>query len=252
MRLAAAFATLALVATLSACGTGPGGESGRRTLTVLAAASLTETFGQLEKRFEAAHPDVDVRLALGGSSDLAQQIVHGAPADVFAAANPDTMGSVVRAGLADGAPRTFARNELSIAVPPDNPRKIGSLADLARDGVVVVLCAPQVPCGAASTKVQREAGVRISPASEEQDVKSVLGKILAGEADAGLVYVTDVNAQQGKVRGIPFPEAASARNDYPIAVVRGSERADLARQFVELVRGEAGRDALTRAGFEVP
>ncbi|MCP2259511.1 molybdate transport system substrate-binding protein [Streptoalloteichus tenebrarius] len=242
---------VALVLALAACGSGGGNPAPRRTVTVLAAASLTEVFGRLEQRFEAEHPGVDVKISYGGSSDLAQQIVNGAPADVFAAANTSTMDTVARAGLA-GQPRVFATNELRIAVPADNPKNIGSLADLAKDGVVLVVCAPQVPCGAATQKVATAAGVRLRPASEEPDVKSVLGKVVAGEADAGLVYVTDVHARGDRVRGVAFPEAAGARNDYPITVPSGAPEAELGRQFVELVRGQVGREALTAAGFQVP
>ncbi|SHE79673.1 molybdate ABC transporter substrate-binding protein [Streptoalloteichus hindustanus] len=252
MRARALLPTLvALVVAVAACGSDAGRAAPRRTVTVLAAASLTEVFGRLEQRFEADHPGVDVRLSYGGSSDLAQQIVNGAPADVFAAANTATMDTVAKAGLA-GKPQVFATNELRIAVREDNPGKVGSLADLARDGLVLVVCAPQVPCGAATAKVTRDAGVRLRPSSEEPDVKSVLGKVVAGEADAGLVYVTDVHARKDKVRGIAFPEAANARNDYPITVLDRAPEADLARQFVELVRGQAGREALTAAGFQVP
>lgn len=235
--------------TLAGCGSS--GAANERTLTVLAAASLTESFGALEKRFEADHPGVDVKLDFQGSATLAQQIANGSPADVFASADEQNMRNVTDAGLA-GSPELFATNRLTIAVPAGNPAGIASFADLAKDGVVVVVCAPQVPCGAATEKVERAAGITLRPVSEEQDVKSVLNKVRAGEADAGVVYVTDVNAAGDQVTGVAFPEAAQAVNAYPIAVLADAPEPDLAREFVELVRGAAGRQELTDAGFGVP
>ena len=217
-----------------------------RTLTVLAAASLTETFNALEKRFEADHPGVDVKLSYSGSSDLAQQIVNGAPADVFAAASDATMKTVTDAGLAAAPPKVFATNVLQIATAPGNPKGIASLADLARPDLKVVVCAPQVPCGAAADKIEKSTGVALKPVSEEADVKSTLGKVTSGDADAGLVYVTDVAAAQGKVQGVDFPEASQAATNYPIAVLKG---APLAQEFEDLVTGEAGQKALAAAGF---
>src|SRR4051794_37388724 len=164
----------------------------KRTLTVLAAASLTGTFGALEKQFETDNPGVDVVVSYGGSSDLAQQIVNGAPADVFASASDTTMKTVTDAGLADGAPAVFATNVLQIATLPGNPKGITSFADLAEPDLKVVVCAPQVPCGAGAQRIETATGAQLSPVSEETDVKSVLGKVTSGNADAGLVYVTDV------------------------------------------------------------
>ena len=251
----------ALVAVVAAglvvagCGdskTDAGGQPQTRTLTVLAAASLTESFGALEKKFEAEHAGVDVTISFAGSSALAQQINNGAPADVFASADQANMDKVVKGGKAAGSPQVFATNKLMIAVAPGNPKKIASLADLAKDGLTVVLCAPAVPCGSAAKKVEEAAGVTLKPASEEQDVKAVLNKIGAGEADAGLVYVTDVNSAGDKVTGVDFPEAAKVINSYPIVVVGGAPQADLAAQFVEYVRGEAGKAELGKVGFGTP
>lgn len=226
--------------------------SGQRTLTVLAAASLTDVFTALETRFEADHPGVDVKISFAGSSALVQQVTNGAPADVFASADERNMARVADAGLAEGTPETFATNQLTIAVPPENPAGVTSFADLAREGVVVVVCAPQVPCGAATEKVERAAGVTIEPVSEEQDVKSVLNKVRAGEADAGLVYVTDVNSAGDTVTGIAFPESGEAINSYPITVLRDAPQAGLAGEFVDLVSGDTGRAELEKAGFVVP
>jgi molybdate transport system substrate-binding protein len=222
-------------------------ESG--TLTVLAAASLTETFTALEKQFEAAHPGVDVKLSYAGSSDLAQQIVNGAPADVFAAASDATMKTVTDAGMAAGPPTVFATNVLQIGTAPGNPKGIASFADLAKPDLKVVVCAPQVPCGAAAEKIEKATGVTLSPVSEEADVKSTVGKVTSGDADAGLVYVTDVASARSSVQGVDFPEANQATTNYPIAVLTDAPQAQLAQQFVDLVTGDEGQQALKTAGF---
>ncbi|TDD85508.1 molybdate ABC transporter substrate-binding protein [Actinomadura rubrisoli] len=246
-----------LVAVLAGCGdTGDGTSSGTggggRTLTVFAAASLTETFTSLGKTFEGAHPGVKVRFNFGGSSALARQITQGAPVDVFAAASPATMKTVVDAGDAAGAPRVFTKNRLVIAVPKDDPGKVGGVRDLSRPGLKIVLCAEQVPCGAAAKKALDAAGVRVRPVSREQDVKAVLTKVRLGEADAGLVYRTDARAAAPQVRGIEFAEAATAVNGYPIAEVAKAPQAALAKEFIGLVLGGQGRTVLTQAGFEAP
>ncbi|MFG2248622.1 molybdate ABC transporter substrate-binding protein [Spirillospora sp. NPDC048823] len=234
----------------SSSGTGSG-----EALTVFAAASLTGAFTALGEAFEGSHPGVRVRFNFGGSSTLAQQITQGAPADVFASASPATMTTVTGAGGAGGAagpPRVFSRNRLVIAVPPDDPGGVATAGDLSAPGLKVVLCAVQVPCGAAAQKALGAAGVDVEPVSRERDVKAVLTKVVLGEADAGLVYRTDVRAAGRKVRGIEFPEAAQAVNDYPIVEVAGAPHSALAGEFIRLVLGERGRAALSRAGFEAP
>lgn len=243
--------TWALAVVLGGCGT-TDTTGGGRVLTVFAAASLTDVFGELERRFEAEHPGVDVVVSSGGSADLAQQVVNGAPADVLVTASRATMDVVVREGLTEGTPRVLATNVLQIAVPPDNPGRITTFADLAREDVVVVVCAPAVPCGAAAKKAEQAFGVQLRPVSEEPDVRSVLGKVLAGEADAGLVYVTDVRTGAGKVLGVPLPDPEITRTSYPITVIRGTPQPELARQFVEFTHGPAGRQVLEAAGFGVP
>jgi molybdate transport system substrate-binding protein len=250
-------AATAVVLLLAGCagGTGDAGSGApveQRTLTVYAAASLTEVFTELEPRFEEVHPGVDVVFNFGASSDLAQQIVNGGPADLFAAANTSTMQTVSDAGLVDGEPTVFATNVLQIVTPPGNPAGITSFADLARPGLQVVVCAPQVPCGAAAEKIEQATGVTLSPVSEEPDVKSTLGKVTTGNADAGLVYATDVHAAGDDVQGIEFPEAAQAVNSYPIAVIAEASGADLARAFRGLVTGAEGRAVLGSAGFGSP
>ncbi len=248
-------AAASLAAVLAAgCGEVEDGgpATGDKTLTVFAAASLTETFTALGETFEDAHPGVRVRFGFGGSSTLAQQITQGAPADVFASASPATMATVTDAGDAAGPPRVFAGNRLVLAVPKDDPGRVRTVRDLSRPGLKVVLCAEQVPCGAAARTALDAAGVRVKPVSRERDVKAVLTKVGLGEADAGLVYRTDAMAAGDKVKGIDFPEAKKAINDYPVVEVADAPQSALAKEFIRLVLGEQGRAALTRAGFEVP
>ena len=233
---------------------GSAGSSGSspETLTVFAAASLVGTFPALADQFEAANPGVTVTLNFAGSADLVTQITEGAPADVFAAADTKNMARLSDAGLVAGTPTVFATNTLEIAVPPNNPAGITSFADLARTGVAVVVCAPQVPCGAAAATIEAATGVTLTPVSEENAVTDVLGKVSSREADAGLVYVTDVAAAGTSVLGIPFPEADRAVNSYPIGVVAGSPHAGLGASFARFVTGPAGRVVLEAAGFGTP
>ncbi|WP_406692930.1 molybdate ABC transporter substrate-binding protein [Saccharopolyspora sp. ID03-671] len=219
----------------------------RKTVTVLAAASLTESFDELGKRFTAEHPDVEVRFDYQGSSTLAEQIKQGRPGDVFASADDKNMAKV--ADLVS-SPQTFATNRLTLVVPPGNPGHVTSLHDLG--GKKLVVCAPQVPCGAATQKVARAAGVGLQPVSEENDVKQVLQKVVAGEADAGLVYVTDAEAAGDQVQVIDFPESPQVVNSYPIATVKDSQQPQAADEFVSFVRGPVGHEVLGAHGFDVP
>lgn len=246
-----------LLAALTGCGdiggdSSEAGSGGGRTLTVFAAASLTEVFGSLGRTFEGAHPGVRVRFNFGGSSTLARQITQGAPADVFAAASPATMTTVTDAGDASGRPQVFTKNRLVIAVPKDNPGKVAKIGDLARPGLKIVLCAVRVPCGAAAETALGAAGAEVRPASREKDVKAVLTKVELGEADAGLVYRTDARAAGGKVTGIEVPDAEKAINEYPIVEVAEAPQSALATEFIRLVLGNQGRAALGGAGFEAP
>ncbi|UQS27456.1 molybdate ABC transporter substrate-binding protein [Amycolatopsis thermalba] len=243
-------ALVAVALLVAGCGSSGGSESG--TLTVFAAASLTESFTALETAFESSHPGTDVKFNFAGSSALVQQLSNGASADVFASADQTNMDKAVQAGVIDGSPSVFATNRLAIAVAPGNPKGITSFADLAKDGLTVVVCAPQVPCGSATEKVERSTGVTLKPASEEQDVKQVLNKVQTGDADAGLVYVTDAASAAGKVDRVDFPEAAAAINSYPIAVVEDAPQSELAKQWVAFVLGEQGRTELRKAGFGAP
>lgn len=223
-----------------------------RTLTVFAAASLKKPFTEIGKQFEAANPGVTVTFSFAGSSDLVTQITSGAPADVFASADEKNMQKITDASLASGTPADFATNTLEIATPPGNPAGITSFADLAKAGTTVVVCAPQVPCGAAAAKVEAAAGVDITPVSEESSVTDVLGKVTSGEADAGLVYVTDVAGAGDQVTGVTFPESSQAVNTYPITALKGASDAELATAFAGYVTGAQGQAVLSAAGFGAP
>jgi molybdate transport system substrate-binding protein len=171
---------------------------------------------------------------------------------VFASADEANMDKLTAEDLQADDPQPFASNTLEIATPPDNPAGITSFADLAKPGVKVVVCAPEVPCGAATVKAEEATGVTLQPVSEEQSVTDVLGKVTSGEADAGLVYATDVTAAGEDVTGVPFPESSDIVNTYPIVALKDSDNADLAAEFVELVLGDTGQSILAEAGFAQP
>ncbi|MGH3902145.1 MAG: molybdate ABC transporter substrate-binding protein [Pseudonocardiaceae bacterium] len=243
---------LAAGLALAGCGAGDTAEPGaqeRVTVTVLAAASLTDVFNKLEPEFESANPTADLRFSYGASSELATQIVNGAPADAFASANEKQMKVVADAGKVAGESKPFTTNVLTIVVPPGNPKGIRTFADLAKPDVTELVCAPQVPCGAATEQIEKATNITLSPASEEPDVRSVLAKVQAKEADAGLVYVTDARSAAGKVEQINFPEARDAVNVYPIAAINGAPQAVLAAAFVAFILGPEGQRELTAAGF---
>jgi molybdate transport system substrate-binding protein len=245
---------------LAGCGAGTRaatakpGDSGGVTgdIAVFAAASLTESFTRLGKDFEAANPGSTVTFNFAGSSALATQITQGAPADVYAAASTATMKVVTDAGDADGAPVTFVRNQLVIAVPKGNPKGIKALSDLGGPGLKVALCAEQVPCGAAAKAALNAAGVRLTPVTLEKDVKSALGKVKLGEVDAALVYRTDARSAVSDVDGIGFPESAGAVNDYPIVVLKNAPNMPAAQAFVAYVQSYQAKALLTAAGFQTP
>ncbi|MFI7409670.1 molybdate ABC transporter substrate-binding protein [Streptomyces sp. NPDC049627] len=222
------------------------------TVTVFAAASLKESFEKLGRQFEREHPGTKVTFSFGGSDALAASITGGAPADVFASASPKTMKIVTDAGDASGTPAAFVRNRLEIATLPGNPDKISSLKDLTKSGLKVVLCDKEVPCGAAAQKALDAGGLKLTPVSYEQDVKAALTKVELKEADAAVVYQTDVEAAGDKVEGVEFPESADAVNDYPITLLKDAPNAEAAEAFIALVRSAEGRQVLTEAGFLKP
>jgi molybdate transport system substrate-binding protein len=253
-------AVLALGATLVAgCGSSSGGGSSSSsssasssTLTVFAAASLQKTFTTLGQQFEKEHPGTKVAFSFAGSSDLVTQITNGAPADVFASADQKNMTKLTDKKLVAGSPAPFATNVLTIVVPPSNPAGVATFADLANPGAKVVICAAQVPCGSVTQKVEQNTGTTLKPVSEESSVTDVLSKVTSGEADAGVVYVTDAKGAGGKVKAVDFPESAKAVNTYPIAALSASKQQDLARQFDDYVTGPVGQQVLRDAGFGAP
>lgn len=251
-RVVAVGAVLVLGASCGQQGADTGAAADERELTVLAAASLTGPFEEVGARFSERNPGVRVRFDFQGSSTLAEQIVQGRSADVFASADEKNMTKVVDADAAEGQAEPFVTNRLTIAVPPGNPAGIRSFADLAAPERTVVTCADPVPCGAATNEVEQASGMELDPASEENNVKAVLQKVQAGEADAGLVYVTDVRSAQGRVEGIDFPESRQAPNTYPITTLQDAPQPELAAEFVRFVQGPEGREVLERAGFGTP
>lgn len=253
MRRFAPVTLLTAVLTLAACGGSPDSGEGSASgeITVFAAASLTESFTALGESFQAENPDTKVTFSFGPSSGLAEQINSGAPADVFASASTKNMDQVVEAGAA-ADPVTFANNTMQIAVPAGNPAQIDSLDDLTGKDVKVVLCAEEVPCGVGARTVFENAGIEVTPVSNEVDVKSTLSKITLGEADAGLVYVTDVIAAGDDVTGVEIPADVNASTAYPIAPLAESRNAELAQSFVDYVLSDAGVTELETAGFAKP
>jgi molybdate transport system substrate-binding protein len=221
------------------------------SITVDAAASLTEAFGTIIKQFQAAHPGTKITAKYGASSDLSTQITQGDAVDVFASASTKNMDSVVSSGDAS-SPTNFVSNTLEIAVPPSNPAKITKLADLAKSGVKVAACAPAVPCGVVAAKVFSNAKLKITPAANEQDVKSTLAIVESGDVDAGLVYVTDVRSAGDKVKGIEIPDDVNASTTYPISTLTKSKNPALAAAFVDYVLSPAGQKVLAADGFSQP
>ncbi|MFF9773258.1 molybdate ABC transporter substrate-binding protein [Streptomyces sp. NPDC013978] len=260
--LRAVGAGAAALLVLSACGSSDSGSSAQSgpagagelsgEVIVFAAASLKESFTTLGERFEKEHPGTKVTFSFGGSDALAAGITGGAPADVFASASPRTMAVVTEAGDASGTPQTFVRNQLEIATLPGNPDRISSIEDLTDPGLKVVLCDEAVPCGAAAEKALDASELKLTPVSYEEDVKSALNKVVLKEADAAVVYRTDVKAAGEKVEGVEFPESADAINDYPITLLKESRNTDTAKAFIALVRSAEGQKVLTDAGFLKP
>jgi len=222
------------------------------TLTVFAAASLTDVFTGLGDDLMAANPDLGIRFNFAGSSALATQIVQGAPADVFASANQAQMAVVTDADLGAGEPAVFTENVLEIAVPAGNPGDVTGLADFADADLALAVCADEVPCGAAAAQVFEAAGITAMPDTEEEDVRAALTKVQLGEVDAALVYASDVRSAGSDVEGIEFPEAEEAVNEYPICALAEAPNPEAAQAFVDLVLSDEGQEALEGAGFRAP
>lgn len=240
-------AVAAGVVVLAGCAAAPE----TSTVTVLAAASLTDALDEASAAYMAEHPDVEIVVSYGGSSALAEQIVSGAPADVFFAANEATMQTVVDASLALD-PEVLLTNTLELVVPAGNPGDVRGLADLADAQLVVALCDPSVPCGSAAAQLLDRAGVTASVDTYEDDVRAALTKVALGEVDAALVYRTDVAAAGDAVEGIEIPEAASVVNRYPVALLADAADPVAAQEFIDFLRSADGWEVFARAGFVAP
>lgn len=221
-------------------------------VTVYAAASLTAAFNATGPAFARANPGARTEFNFAGSSTLAAQIQQGAPADVFASADQSNMQKVVDDGLVAGSPQVFATNRLEIVVRAGNPKGITGLRDLARHDLIVVLCGPTVPCGRYAAQALHNAGVTVAPASQEADVKGVVSKVALGEADAGMVYVTDVRAAGATVQGVEIPEAENVVARYPIAALRGTHDVATAHAFINFLLSTQGQGILANFGFGAP
>ncbi len=241
-------ATVAAVAVLGLWLASCSGSADDRTeLTVLAASSLTTAFDELEQTYEDEHPDVDVRLSYDSSAILVEQVNSGAPADVLATADTETMAGAVDAGSIDGDPTIFARNTMLIATPPGNPAGIQDVTDLA--DATVAICVPEAPCGAATQELFELNNLDIEPATEEDNVSSVLTKVTSGEVDAGIVYVTDAQAAGDDVDTVEIAHSDQVINDDPIAIVASSDHTDEAQDWIDLVLSSDGQQTLADLGF---
>lgn len=221
-------------------------------LTVFAAASLTEVFKAINAEFAKMHAGIPLQFSFAGSSTLAQQIIEGAPAGVFASADEANMQKLAAANLLGSPAKVFATNRLAIAVPAGNPKHIASLADLTKPGLALALAAPAVPAGKYAAEAFAKAGLKAPEASQEPDVKAVLNKVALGEVDAGIVYVTDVRAAAGRVEGITIPEQHNVVARYPIAVLMNAPSPARASTFIAFVLSEPGKKALADFGFLPP
>jgi molybdate transport system substrate-binding protein len=219
------------------------------SISVFAAASLTDSFKALGAYFQGANPGVTVQFNFAGTPTLVTQIEQGAAADVFAAADTTNMDKLRVDGYTTGTPQVFAHNQLEIVVASGNPKGIAGLADLAKPGVIYISEGPTVPAGKYSLQALAKAGVTVTPKSLETDVKSVVSKIELGEADAGIVYKTDVSAASGKVQGVPIPDAYNVVATYPLVAVKDTKNSDVAGAFIAYVLSAKGQSTLQSFGF---
>jgi molybdate transport system substrate-binding protein len=242
---------LAAVTALLAVATGCGGPDTSTTLTVLAASSLTDVFGELGKAYGMSHKNVKIQLSFAGSQELGAQVKEGAPADVLATADETTMNRL-DTKLERPTRRVIAYNSLTIAVAPGNPQNIRGLADLARPGLRVVLAADSVPVGRYSRQALAKAGVTVTPKSEEIDVRTVLTRVRTGEADAGIVYITDLRSAGRAASSVPIPAAQNVTASYPAVVIKDSEHKDASAAFVSWLGSAAAKATLNEYGFSTP
>jgi molybdate transport system substrate-binding protein len=241
----------ALPLAMASCSSDNSG-SDQSTLTVLAASSLTEAFTTLEAQYESDHPAVDVVFSFDSSATLAQQVTQGAPADVIATADEDTMETVTDSGDAADTPKIFATNTMVIVAPPDNPAGVQDVSDLADPGVKVSLCDETAPCGNTAKEVLALDHVAVTPVSFEPDVKSVLTKVTLGEVDAGIVYASDAKTAGQDVSTVPLKNADQVINNYPIVVIKDAPQPSAAQDWIDLVRSSAGQKVLAADGFGPP
>ncbi|HYK97150.1 MAG TPA: molybdate ABC transporter substrate-binding protein [Candidatus Acidoferrales bacterium] len=246
MRISAVVLIASLVA--AACG----GTTVSGKLTLFLAASLTDSFNALSAEFTKQNPGLTVTPNYAGSGALVTQIVSGADADIFASADEANMQKLVDAKLNGSDPKVFANNRLQIAVQAGNPKKITQLADLARSDVIVVIGAPSVPIGTYAQQAFDKAGIKVTPKSLETDVKQVVAKVALGEADAGIVYSTDVKAGGAKIQGVDIPDPLNVIAKYPIALVKGTKNEMAAKAFIDFVVSARGREILSSFGFILP
>jgi molybdate transport system substrate-binding protein len=251
-------ATLTVLILLAACGgssttpkrsASPAKAALRGKATVFGAASLTESFNEIGQAFTKRNPDAAITFNFGSSSGLAAQINEQGGADVFASADQANMQKVVDKGLVDGTPQVFIRNRLEIIVAPGNPKGIKGLSDLARNDLKVVLAAPEVPVGKYGAQALEAAKVTVKPVSNAVDVKGVVGPVTLGEADAGIVYASDVKAAGAKAAGVAVPDAQNVTAEYPIALIKGTPNREVGQAFVDFVLSPDGQRILTEHGF---
>lgn len=244
----ASIVVLGLVA--AACGDDDDGASGE--VVVFAAASLTDAFTEIGDAFTEANDDASVTFSFAASSELVAQITEGAPADVFASADLNNMTKLTDADANDGDPVVFAHNLSEIVVGPGNPLGIAGVADLENDDLILVVCAPEVPCGTYANQIFENAGVTVNPDSFEENVRAVLTKVTLGEADAGIVYATDVTAAGDDADGVEIPADINVVAEYPIAVTAEAPNSNGGQAFVDFVMSDAGQDILASYGFTSP
>ena len=219
------------------------------TITVFAAASLTDAFNEIGAAFTKAYPQAKATFSFDASSALVQQITQGAPADLLASADQANMDKLTKAGLNGGAPQVFANNLLGIIVPPGNPKGVKGVEDLANPDLKVVLCADGVPCGTYAKQILTTAGVTVNPVSLDQNVKGVVTKVTTGEADAGIVYVTDIAAAGSKAAGVEIPKDINVVAVYPIAPTKASQNTVVDQAFIGFLLGSQGQGILAKYGF---
>ena len=231
---------------ISACSSG----STKETITIGAASSLTEAFTDIGTEFTRVHPDIDVQFTFASSGDLVTQITEGSPIDVFAAADTTSIEKLANAGTDTSGSQVFASNSLAIIVGAGNPLGVSGLADLTDRELVLILADPSVPLGRYTEQVLASAGVEVQPSSLEQSAKAVVAKVVSGEADAGIVYSSDVLSAADSASGVDIPSELNVRASYPIIALPGSETA--ARLFVDFVMSDTGRSILAAHGFGAP